>query len=158
MKKSILFIFMAGFFFLGLTVVAAEEMNPQGMQMEHNAPMGKLIHETDAESYGYHLSYRLIDLQAQMKDMPGMQRNMQGKGTYHLMLTITDSTGKMVDSAQVGYLVVNPDGSEQKVMTMEMKDGYGADINLSKSGEYTIKCKAAAGNKKMIDEFKYKVE
>ncbi|MFZ2631426.1 MAG: hypothetical protein WA081_08855 [Desulfosalsimonadaceae bacterium] len=156
MKKSIFSIFLMVFFLASSAVFAAEGMKPQGMQVQHSGTMGKLIRETDTD--GYHLSYHLIDLQAQMKDMQGMQHNMQGMGTHHLMLSIKDSDGKTVDSVQAGYLVVNPDGSEQKVMTMDMGGAHGADINLSKPGEYTIKCKAALGEKKLLDEFKYKIQ
>jgi hypothetical protein len=156
MKKSILLVLQATFFLLVGLAFAAEEMKSHDMQMPNSGQTGKLIREADIE--GYRFSYHLIDLQTQMKNMEGMQHNMQQMGTHHLMINIYDAGGKTIDSAQVGYLIVGPDGSEQKVMTMEMSGAYGADINLSKSGEYTIKCKAVVGEKKLLDEFKYKID
>jgi hypothetical protein len=154
MKKSILLISLTVLF--ALTVYAAEEMKSHDMQMSNSGQTGKLIREANLE--GYRFSYHLIDMQAQMKNMEGMQHNMQQIGTHHLMLDIQDAEGKTIDSAQVGYLIIGPDGSEQKVMTMGMSGAYGADINLSKPGEYIIKCKAVVGEKKLLDEFKYKID
>jgi hypothetical protein len=157
MKKSILLIFLTALFLLVATAFAAEEMKSHDiMQKQHRGQTGKLIRETDID--GFHLSYHLIDMQTQMKDMQGMQHNMQTMSSHHLMLDIQDADGKTIDSAQAGYVVVAPDGSEQKVMTMGMSGSYGADINLSKPGAYTIKCKVVIGEKKLLDEFKYKID
>jgi hypothetical protein len=156
MKKSILSIFLIAFFFLFSTAYAAEEMKSHDMQMPNSGQTGKLIREADIE--GYHFSYHLMDMQAQMKNMEGMQHNMQQMGTHHLMLNIQDADGKTIDSAQVGYLIIGPDRVEQKVMAMGMSGAYGADINLSQPGEHTIKCKAVIGEKKLLDEFKYKID
>ncbi|MBA3029746.1 MAG: hypothetical protein FP816_13205 [Desulfobacteraceae bacterium] len=152
MRKSILFILMAGFFVLVSTTFAAEEMKSHDMQMPDTESPGKLIR--DAAVDGYHLSYRLIDLQAQVgTSHQGM--DMKGMGTHHLMLGIQDANEKTIDSAKVGYLIIGPDGVEQKVMTMGMSGAYGGDINLSQPGEYTIKCKAVFGEQKLLDDFKY---
>jgi hypothetical protein len=153
MRKSILIIFLTILFFFVSTAFAAGEMKSHDMQMQDSKSVGKLIRETNID--GYHLSYRLIDMQAQMKnENQGM--NMQGmNGTHHLMLTIQDAQGKIVDSAQAGYLIIGPDGAEQKVMTMGMNGSYGADVRLSQPGENTIKCKVTLGEKKLLDEFTF---
>jgi hypothetical protein len=153
MKKSLFLTFLTVFYFCASIAFAAEEMKTYEMQMKHGDHAGKLIRETVVD--GYHLSYHLIDMQAQMKDMQGMQHNMQEMASHHLMLYIQDAEGKNIDSANVGYLVVSPDGTEQKVMTMAMSGAYGADINMPKQGEYTIKCKAVVQEKKLLDEFKF---
>jgi hypothetical protein len=156
MKKSIFLIFLTDLFLITIMAYAAEEMKSHDMQMSNSGQTGKLIRDANVE--GYRFSYHLIDMQDQMKNMEGMQHNMQQMSTHHLMLNIQDAEGKTIDSAQVGYLIIGSDGSEQKVMTMGMSGAYGADINLSKPGEYTIKCKAVVGEKKLLDEFKYKIE
>jgi hypothetical protein len=156
MKKYILLIFITVLCLFALSAYAAEEMKSHDMQMPNSGQTGRLIREANIE--GYRFSYHLIDMQAQMKNMEGMQHNMQEMSTHHLMLNIYDAEGKTIDSAQVGYLIIGSDGSEQKVMTMGMSGAYGADINLPKPGEYTIKCKAVVGEKKLLDEFKYKID
>jgi hypothetical protein len=156
MKKSIFLIILTSLFLFSLTAYAAEEVKSHDTRMPDSQQSGNIIRETDIE--GYRFSYHLIDLQAHMKNMEGMQHTMQKTGTHHLMLYIQDAGGKTIDSAQVGYLIIGPDGSEQKVMTMQMSGAYGADINLSKPGEYTIKCKAVVGEKKLFDEFKHKID
>jgi hypothetical protein len=155
MKKALLFIILIVLFIFVLPAFAAEEMKSHNME-QHSGHSGKLIHEANID--GYHLSFHLIDKPAPMKDMPGMKHNMQEMSTHHLMLYIQDADGKTIDNAQAGYLIVGPDGSEQKVMAMGMSGAYGADINLSISGEYTVKCKAVVGEKKLLDEFKYKTD
>jgi hypothetical protein len=155
MKKALLFIILIVLFVFVLPAFAAEEMKSHNME-QHSGHSGKLIHEANID--GYHLSFHLIDKPAPMNDMQGMKHNMKEMSTHHLMLYIQDADGKNIDSAQVGYLIASPDGAEQKVMAMGMTGAYGADINLSKSGEYTIKCKAVTGEKKLFDEFKYKIE
>jgi len=156
MKKPVVLISLCIFFLIFASAVSAEEMKSSDMQTPDAGRSGKLIREADIE--GYHLYYHLIDMSAQMKNMQGMQHNMQKMGMGHLMVYIHDAQQKIAEAAQVGYLVIGPDGSQQKVMTMKMGDGYGADLNLSKPGEYTIKCKAVVAETKLLDEFKYKVE
>lgn len=161
MKKTVLTIFLISIFYLTLPAFAKNEMPAQSMQgmqdmqMQQSEPAGKVIRETVVD--GYRLSYNLIDLQAQMKGMQGMQHNMEEMGTHHLMVYIKDADGKNIDTAQTGYLIIGPDKAEQKVMTMAMGSGYGADIKLSRPGTYTIKCKAVFGDKKLLDEFTYQI-
>lgn len=152
MKKSIPLIVLSSLFLFISVTLAAEEMKSHDMPMPDSGRSGKLIRETVID--GFRFSYRLLEMQTE-ENMEGMQHNMTQTGTHHLMVYIDGANGKPVESAQVGYLIVGPDGSEQKKMTMGMDGAYGADINLSKAGEYAIKCKAAIGEKKLFDEFKY---
>ena len=157
MRNSILYIFLASLLFLFSSAFAQEEMQSRDMKMQHSEHAGKLIRETDID--GYRLTYHLMELQSQMKNMVGMQHDMDPKaGAHHLMVYVKDAQGKTIDSAQTGYLVVGPDGAEQKVMAMGMSGAYGADVNLSKPGQYTIKCKTVIGDKKLLDEFTYIVD
>jgi len=78
--------------------------------------------------------------------------------TWHLMVTITGPEGSKVEKGRVGFLVTGPDGSKQKGMAMGMKNAYGADMDFSQKGIYTIKTKAVFGDKKLIDQFNYEVK
>ena len=117
----------------------------------------KPIHETDIN--GYHFVYKLIDLKEKMKDMKDMDHDMDKMtATRHLMLFIKNAKGDAIEANKVGFLITGPDGKDQKVMAMGMGDGYGADINLSLSGEYSVKAKALIGEQKLVDSFMYKIE
>ncbi|MDZ7831729.1 MAG: hypothetical protein U5L07_08275 [Desulfobacterales bacterium] len=43
-------------------------------------------------------------------------------------------------------------------MAMAIAGGFGADLDLSEKGGYTIKSKAVFGEVKLIDGFKYTIE
>lgn len=123
-------------------------------QVEHGGGhAGQLIHEADVD--GYHIRYELIDMQARMKGMENMPKMA---ATHHLMVYITDSAGNPVGGGKVGYLIVNPDGTDQKAMAMGMAGGYGADVDLSAPGNYTVKMKIVAGDTRLMDGFAYTVE
>jgi len=121
--------------------------------MDHSSHMGDLIHETEVD--GYQMAYHLIDMREKMK---GMENMPEMAATHHLMVYIKDPQGRMVDQAKAGYLVENPDGTEQKAMTMAMSGGFGADIALDRPGTYTIKTKVMAGEAKLIDSFDYEMK
>jgi len=157
MKKSILLITMAVlfiFFTLEPTGFSAEEMRTHDMPMEHGGHKENRIRETNIN--GFHLSYHLINMQIPIKDMKGLKPVVPEKGTHHLMLYIRDAEGKNMDSAQVGYQIIRPDGEKQNVMAMAMSGAYGADIHLTQPGEHTIHCKAVVGGNTLLDEFKYR--
>lgn len=140
MKKTVLIYLVSMWvvLFSGVAGFAAEK----GNSMEHNAHIGKRIHESKVQ--GYHLAYHLLDL-------PGRQEQ-------HLMTYIADGSGKPIAKGQVGYLVVGPDGKNQKVMAMAMKDAFGGDVNFTVKGRYTIKAKAVFDDKKLMDEFDFEVK
>ena len=125
----------------------------EGHDMEGNAPAGMKIHESRVD--GYHLEYRLIDMKAKMKDMENMP---EMEDTHHLMVYVKDRNGKPVSEAMAGYLIENPDGTEQKKMTMAMAGGFGADINLEQQGTYTVKTKIMAEKNKLMDSFPLDIE
>lgn len=164
MKKIIVVSAIAALFILALSLPSsAAQKGHEGMDhpaqaqgtppaggQDHTAHMGDLIHESAVE--GYHLAYHLIDMQkhtAGMKDMPM---------THHLMVFVQGPDGKAVMEAKAGYLVKNPDGTDQKLMTMAMNKGFGADVNLKAKGVYTIKAKIVAQDKQLMDSFPYEVK
>ncbi len=126
---------------------SAPHQSHKGMQMDHAAMKGKLIRETRIN--GYTLSYHLIDMKALMPDNANMA------GTCHLMLTIRDPKGGVVEKTLVGYLIKGPDGKAQKMMAMSMGKGYGANIQMKTPGTYKITAKALIEGKPMIDRFTY---
>lgn len=126
----------------------------------------KPIHEADIN--GYHFVYQLIDMKEKMKAMKGMEHQMEGMkgmehqmegmtGTHHLMVFIKTAQGEPVVADKVGFLVTGP-GEDQKMMTMGMDGGYGADINLSLPGEYSVKTKAIIGGQSLVDSFTYTIK
>ena len=62
------------------------------------------------------------------------------------------------EEGKVGFLVTGPDGSKQKAMAMGMKGAYGANMDFSQKGVYSIKTKAVFGDKKLFDQFDYEVK
>lgn len=101
--------------------------------------VGTQIHQSVVE--GYRLEYRLVEL-------PGQE-------ILHLMVYIQDREGGNISQAKVGFLVIGPDESKQKLMAMGMKGAFGADVDFRKKGRYTIKIKAVTNKKALIDKFVY---
>ena len=122
-------------------------------KMDHSGHSGMLIHESDVK--GYKFAYHLIDMREKMKNMKGMP---EMKDTHHLMVYVKSPHGQAVDNGKVGYLIKNPDSSDQKKMAMGMGGGYGSDVNLGAAGKYTIKTKVVDGDNELMDEFEYEVK
>ncbi|MDA3897086.1 MAG: hypothetical protein PF482_13175 [Desulfobacteraceae bacterium] len=152
MKKQLLYLvistFISTIIFIPATMAAsccASEMAP------------KIDQKSEVD--GYQFEYEFIDMMKKMKGMPNMDHQMdQMTATHHLMLFIKNAKGEAVAADMVGFLITGPDGKDQKVMTMVMGGGYGADIKLSEPGKYTVKTKAVIGDQKLIDEFTYTVK
>ena len=132
------------------------------MKMDHSTHKGEGIHDSEVD--GHKLSYHLIDNKEQMekmKDMKGMKKmeghDMSQMKSHHLMVFVMGPDGKMIEDAKAGYLVTGP-GGEQKAMGMAMTGGYGADLELSEKGSYTIKTKVQAGDVTLKDSFTYEVK
>ncbi|GAB6143077.1 hypothetical protein [Desulfocicer niacini] len=127
--------------------------------MEASSHAGMMIYSSMVK--GYALTYELIDMKEKMKAMKGMEgmKDMpEMTATHHLMMFVKKHEGAAVTNAMVGYLVRNPDGTLQKAMTMAMSGGYGADVDLSQVGIYTIKVKALVDKNKLVDEFQYEIK
>lgn len=128
----------------------SHDMTSEDGQTSHG---GETIHSSMVE--GYHLTYKLIDMAAKMKGMKDMP---EMKATHHLMFFVKSHGGEAMKTATVGFLIENPDGTLQKKMSMAMAGGYGADVELSQAGTYTIKIKALVGKDKVVDQFEYEIK
>lgn len=122
-------------------------------QMDHSAHRGPNIHTSMVD--GHHLAYHLIDMREKMKDMENMP---EMKATHHMMVYVVNPDGTPLAQAKVGYLVVGPDGQQQRLMAMGMSDGFGADVDFGAPGAYTVKTKAVANGTTLRDEFTFEVE
>lgn len=153
MKKA-LWILMAmavvGFPFVGVSAMDKGHGGHEHGQMDHSGHSGKLIREAKVE--GYSLAYHLIDMREKMKGMKGMQGM---PNTHHLMVFIQAPNGQKVENATVGFLVKGPSGEQQKAMAMGMGGGFGADLNLTEMGAYSMKTKVVADGKNMMDAFEH---
>lgn len=133
----------------------AAEMDHSGHDMQQNKGE-KLFHKSMVD--GYHFKYKLIDMREKLKKMKNAEHI---KATHHLMVYVSMMHGDhemAVTEGKVGYLLVTPDGTKSTAMAMGMGGGFGADINLAKKGDYTIKTKVVAGGKKLIDSFNHTVK
>jgi hypothetical protein len=138
MKKSVLIILMFVCFLIASGPMAALSAE----KMDHTEHVGKKIHESTVQ--GYRLAYHLLDL--------------PNREAHHLMVYIVDPAGIAVTKAKVGYLVTGPDKAKQKAMAMGMKNAFGADVDMTVPGTYSIKTKALAGGKKLLDQFAYEMK
>jgi hypothetical protein len=122
--------------------------------MDHSAHMGENIRNATVD--GYQLAYHMMDMKGKMTDMKSEGQAPMMKKTLHLMLYVNDPEGKPVAAAKVGYLVTGPNGSDQKMMCMAMGvGGYGANVDFSTAGDYTITSKIVVGDKTIKDNFTY---
>ena len=154
MKKWMIF-FVVPLLFEILLVLPGFSQN-SGSAIDHSGHIGAVVHESTIE--GFSFAYHLIDLRKdadEMKDMEGAKETDQ---THHLMVYVTDSQGRSVLDAKLGYLVEGPDSAKQKLMTIGMQGAYGANVNFKQKGMYTIKAKCLIGDKKLFDRFSYEVK
>jgi hypothetical protein len=108
---------------------------------------------------GYTLTYSLIDMKQMMESSSmSMSSDMGQMKSHRLMFRAVGPDGKSVATGKVGYLVVQPDKTQVKVMAMQMEGGFGADIDLIAKGDYKITCKIALADITLVDEFVYKVK
>lgn len=142
-------------YFSAFAMNHAQGSQPTG-HADQTARPGDNVHNANVD--GHQFAYYLIDMQkqlAKMKDMPQMQGK---KTTHHMMVYVTGPDGKLLKKAKVGYLVVGPDGAKQKLMGMDMRGSFGADINFGEKGTYSVKTKAVADGKTLMDQFTYDVK
>jgi hypothetical protein len=156
MKRFIFYTWtiLAMILMVSVPVMAADMKGHSGSDMSSHTmnqmgEKGEKIHQSSID--GYQLTYELIDMREKMKNMPAMTN------THHLMIYIRDNTGNALENAMVGYLVEGPDGQQKAMSTGMGAGGYGADISLKSSGNYTIRTKIVAGEVKLMDEFIFAV-
>jgi hypothetical protein len=109
---------------------------------------------------GYALTYNLIDMKSMMQSttMPMTHNSDTKMKSHHLMVYLVGPDGKPTTNGKVGYLVIQPDKSDYKTLTMPMEGGFGADIDLVAKGDYKITTKIALGDTTLVDEFVYTVK
>jgi hypothetical protein len=109
---------------------------------------------------GYKLTYNLIDMKSMMQStqMPMTHNSDIKMKSHHLMVYVVGPESKPATSGKVGYLVIQPDKTEFKTLTMLMEDGYGADVDLVAMGDYKITTKIVLGGTTLVDEFVYTVK
>jgi hypothetical protein len=137
----------------GHAVEEAGEMDHGSHDTGHGQGMGETIHRSTVD--GHALIYHLIDMRETMEGMEGMPAM---KATHHLMVFVNDPRGNRVERAKAGFLIENPDGSEQRAMTMAMDGGHGADIALDGPGVHIVKTKVVADGITLMDRFEYEAE
>ena len=156
MKKGLIYkavVIISGLFLAGTVYAAEMDHSAHDMKKETG---DKPFHQSMVD--GYHFKYKLIDMTAKLKNMKGAEHVT---ATHHLMVYVSMQHGDHVmpvTEANAGYLVIAPDGKKSQAMSMAMGGGFGADINLGQKGEYTIKTKIMAGDKKVVDTFKHTVK
>lgn len=127
-----------------------------GHGMGHDGHQGHRFRTATVD--GYQFSYELIDMREKMKEMKADGHGHVMNMTHHMMVYVKNPEGHKVDSAKVGFLVVGPNKEKQKLMCMGMAGGFGADVDFTATGTYSIKTKVVVGDKKLIDAFSHKVE
>lgn len=166
MKRTSLILIIAGAFILAAALQsfaaetghghAQQKMDHGSSQMSgamHKSHAGIKIHESQVQ--GHQMVYHLIDMREKMKAMKNMPDMTQ---THHLMVYIKDKDGNVLEGAKVGYLIEGPEKQIQKAMCMGMGKGFGADVELNRKGNYTIKTKAVNKNVKLMDAFSFEVK
>lgn len=121
--------------------------------MHSSNAKGKMIHHSNVD--GFELSYELIDMREQMRDLPNMPEMTE---THHLMVYVEGLGDAAFENAKAGYLIIGPDGEKQRVMGTGMGGGFGADVNFGEKGDYTIKTKIVTANEKLMDSFTHRVD
>ena len=154
MKKTTIIIIVQILFGISLTLTGYSQNS--GSAIDHTGHIGAVVYESTIE--GYSFAYHLIDIRKDADKMKDMEGANDANETHHLMVYVMDPDGQAVQEAKLGYLVEGPDGAKQKLMAMGMQGAYGANVNFNKKGEYTIKAKCLAGDKKLFDRFSYEVK
>ena len=154
MKKWMIFIVVP--LLLEILLILPGFSQNSGSAIDHSGHIGAVVHESTIE--GFSFAYHLIDLRKDADEMKDMEGAKEPDQTHHLMVYVMDPQGRSVLDAKLGYLVEGPDGAKQKLMAMGMQGAYGANVDFSNKGVYTIKVKCVTGDKKLFDRFSYEVK
>jgi hypothetical protein len=154
MKKATVFFVIS--ILIGAALALPVYSQNSGSGIDHSGHIGAVVHESTIE--GFSFAYHLIDLRKDADEMKDMEGAKEADQTHHLMVYVMDSQGRSVQDAKLGYLVEGPDGAKQKLMAMGMQGAFGANVDFSKKGVYTIKVKCVTGDKKLFDRFSFEVK
>ncbi|TAL18603.1 hypothetical protein EPN96_01050 [bacterium] len=121
---------------------------------------GKVIHESKVENFSF--TYRLLDNKAGMsaEAAKGMKMDHSAMETksHHLMVFPVSPDKTPVKGGTAGFLVIAPSGNKAQAMAQEMTQGYGANVDLTEKGAYTIRAKVVAAGKVLVDEFRHEIK
>lgn len=157
-RQALIFGFIVALFTISSTVPAfaehADTQTGKSKEMKETVQeesiSGKVIRTHNTE--GLSLTYRLIDMQA-WAAMKGMETMADQMASHHLMVEVKKIGGDKVTDATVGFVVTSPAGKKNKTMTMFMKGGFGADVDLKERGKYMVDVTIKAGGKTVMDQF-----
>jgi hypothetical protein len=164
------------FTFIALTAALAFTVNPAGAMEGHGHDMGTserigdLFHESMQD--GYMLSYYLMDLRDIKEDKTADSHASHDDGSqdqgghekqemdkpHHIMVYIMDPEHKMVEKANVGFLIKGGDTDTQKIMAMYMSGGFGITADMKAKGMYEITVKAVIGEVTLMDRFSHEMK
>ena len=154
MKKPTVFFVIS--ILIGVALALPAYSQNSGSGIDHSGHVGDVVHESTIE--GYRFAYHLIDLRKDADKVKSMQGTQEAEQTHHLMVYVMGPQGRSVEGAKLGYLVEGPGGAKQKLMAMGMQGAYGANVDFTKKGQYTIKVKCVTGDKKLFDRFVYEAK
>jgi hypothetical protein len=119
-------------------------------KMDHGKKSDDNIVET--KSNGYNFKFKFIDLLERAKGMD------MGDNTHHLMVYVSDESGKKITDAKVKFKLFAPNGKESEAMAMGMGGGYGADVSLKEKGKHGIATLVKMGDKKELVKIHYETK
>jgi hypothetical protein len=137
----------------------------EGHDMGSSERIGDLFHESMQD--GYMLSYYLMDLRDTKEDKAadshaGHDQSAHDKKEmdkpHHIMVYIMGPDHKMVEKANVGFLIKGGDTDTQKIMAMYMSQGFGITADMKARGVYEITVKAVIGDVTLMDRFSHEMK
>ena len=75
--------------------------------------------------------------------------------TYHIMVELRKTDGKVLTDASVSLMTVSPAGKNASVELKPMMDQYGSDLILDEKGEYEFTILLKAGGADSSTPFKF---
>lgn len=97
---------------------------------------------------------RIMDMKAHLA-ASGMKAQGAMPNSHHVAITLTDAAKKPVTEGKGTVTVTGPDKKTSTSDFMVMQGHFGADVNLAKSGKYTLKAEIESGGQKGNATFSY---
>lgn len=106
---------------------------------------------------------RLMNMKTHIEKVKASGMKMEGVGTksHHVAVYLTDPGTKKPVAVTKGkgtVTVTGPDKNSEKSDFMVTEGHFGADVNLSKPGEYAFRTEIQSGDKKGSASFSYTVK
>ena len=132
----------AGLLWTAGPVVAAHPDPSGARSLAPWGHVGPQVHRSSVQ--GYQLSYHLLSYE---EDTEVLARLGRGRAdghagpTHHLMGFVMGPDGKMRTDAAVVFRLRGPSGDSGEVRAAPMAGGYGADVDLTEPGAYTVEAR-----------------